>query len=194
MMRWLDAWFYSQIAIWATLFRRLDIAIEYWERVRRIKPQDVVVVATLSHLKARTGAKSEAVALMHQALAMDREQPAIWFNLGFIQQDMDEHEAALASFRQALDRDPKLDRAWYGQALSLIKLGRTEEAIAALKKNTELQPMSPYGWYQLAHAYHRLGNAKQAETVIRNLAKFEPKVAMRLERETGIKVGVNVPF
>ncbi|MBI4968253.1 MAG: tetratricopeptide repeat protein [Rhodospirillales bacterium] len=194
MMRWLDAWFYSQIAIWATLFRRLDVAIEYWQRVRRIKPNDVVVVATLSHLKARVGAKAEAVALMHQALDMNREQPAIWFNLGFVQQEMEAHEDALKSFRQALDRDSRLDRAWYGLALSLMKLGRTEEAVDALKKNTELQPMSPYGWYQLAHAYHRLGNAAQAEKVIRNLAKFEPKVAMRLEHETGIKVGANVPF
>jgi tetratricopeptide (TPR) repeat protein len=113
--------------------------------------------------------------------------PAVWFNLGFLQQDTGDHFSAIANFDRALALDEKLDRAWYGKALSLIKTGRVEEAVPLLKRNTELQPMSPFGWYQLAHAYHRLGQSERAAKVIRKLSEFEPQVARQLERETGLR-------
>ena len=69
-----------------------------------------------------------------------------------------------------------------------------EDAIPLLQKNTELQPFSPFGWYQLAHAYNRLGRTEQVERTIRQLGGFEPKVARQLERETGVHVGIDVPF
>lgn len=193
-MKWLDLWFYRQIAIWALFFKRPDVAIDYWERIRALQPGDFRVVATLAHLRASMGAREEALALLHQTLEMEPNQPGTWFNLGFMRQEDEVHEEAIAAFRRALAQDGKLDRAWYGLALSLIKTGQVEEGIEALKKNTELQPMSPYGWYQLAHAYLRLGETPQAEKVIRRLAKFEPKVAAQLERETGLKSGVDLPF
>jgi hypothetical protein len=40
----------------------------------------------------------------------------------------------------------------------------------------------------------RLGRGAQAGDAIRRLASFEPRVARQLERETGIEVGVKVPF
>jgi len=190
----IDAWFYRQMAICATLLKRDEMAIEYWERVRALRPRDTDVIATVAHLKAARGARRDAIDLVRQALDLEPQKAAYWFNLGFLQQEEGEHEEALRSFDRALGLDEKLDRAWYGKALSLIKLGRVDEAIAPLKKNTELQPMSPYGWYQLAHAYHRLGDSARVARVIRQLAGFEPKVAKQLERETGVAVGVDVPF
>ncbi|MEO5337773.1 MAG: tetratricopeptide repeat protein [Magnetospirillum sp. WYHS-4] len=190
---WLNVWYFKLIAIWATLFKMPAVAIDYWERIRALKPRDPDVLAALAHLKAIHGARGEAIALLHQILETAPDQAASWFNLGFLQQEDDRHEDAIASFRRAIALDGKLDRAWYGLALSQIKMGQVEEGVAALKKNTELQPMSPYGWYQLAHAYCRLGQTERAETVIRRLAKFEPQVARLLERETGIKAGVESP-
>jgi len=134
------------------------------------------------------------MALVRESLEMNPAQPAVWFNLGFMQQQGGDHAAALASFERALALDDKLDRAYYGRALSLIKLGRLEEAVAPLKRNTQLQPMSPYGWYQLAHVYHRLGQDERAIKVIRKLAEFEPKVAEQAQRETGVAAGVKSPF
>ncbi|MCZ7558817.1 MAG: tetratricopeptide repeat protein [Burkholderiaceae bacterium] len=82
----------------------------------------------------------------------------------------------------------------YGKGLSLVKLDRVEDAVAALKKVIELQPMSPYGYYQLAHVYHRLGDTERIVATIRRLSKFEPKVALQLERETGVDAGIEDPF
>jgi len=193
MRKKLDLWFYRQMAVWCLLLKRDAQAVEYWERVRALVPGDATVVASIAHTKVGLGHRAEAIALFRQSLDIDPAQPGNWFNLGYVLDDMGEHEEAAVVFRHALDLDGKLDRAWYGLALSLIKCGKVEEAVAALKRNTELQPMSPYGWYQLAHAYLRLGQRDKAESVIHRLAKFEPKVALQLEQETGIKAGAARP-
>ena len=59
-----------------------------------------------------------------------------------------------------------------------------------LRKNTKLQPMSPYGWYQLARVQHELGRTSETQKVLDHLARFEPKVARQLERETGLRADI----
>ena len=190
----LAAWYYKQMAVWSAVLKRDEMSLEYWQRLRAERPRDPTVVATIAHMRASDGHRDEAIALMHQALDLDPGRAEHWFNLGFLQQEREEHKEAVRSFERAIGLDAKLDRAHYGIGLSLVKLGRHEDAVAPFKKNTELQPLSPYGWYQLAHVYHRLGDSKRVARVIRQLAGFEPKVARQLERETGVVVGVEVPF
>lgn len=188
----LSVWFWRQIATWALIFKRVDMAIEFWAKIHAARPRDPRPLSTLAHLHAEKGRRSEAVALLEQAIELDPSVAASWFNLGFLLQADEQHERALAAFDQAITLDAKLDRAHYGRALSLIKLDRREEAIPALQRNIELQPMSPYGFYQLAHVQHRLGRTEEAEKTIRHLAGFEPQVARQLERETGIRAGLEV--
>lgn len=189
-----ETWFNRQIATWAMLFRREDVALERWHRVRALRPADPTVAATIAHLMAQRGDRRGAIEWLERSLALDASRAPTWFNLAFLQQELDEHEQALVAFDRAIALDDKLDRAWYGKALSLIKLGRVDEAVPLLKRNTELQPMSPYGWYQLAHAYHRLGETDKVVNVIRKLSQFEPKVAEQLQRETGVQAGVKAPY
>lgn len=188
------AWYYKQMAVWSGVLKRDEMALEYWQRLRAERPRDPTVVATIAHMRASKGHSDEAIALMHQALEIDPKRAAHWFNLGFLQQEREQHEAAIRSFGRAIDLDEKLDRAYYGKGLSLVKLGRVEEAVAALKKVIELQPMSPYGYYQLAHAWNRLGRRQNAIATIRKLSTFEPKVAKQLEREIGVDAGIPDPY
>ncbi len=188
-MKWLAAWYWRQVAAWAQMFRRTDAAIDCWERVLALQPEQPHALASIAHLSALRGDRARAIALLQRSAAL-APQAATWFNLAYLLQETERHEEALAAFDRAIALDAKLDRAWYGKALSLIKLGRVADAIPLLKRNVELQPMSPYGWYQLAHAYQRLGQREQVAKTIRRLAAFEPKVARQLEDETGVSVGV----
>jgi tetratricopeptide (TPR) repeat protein len=185
-MQALAVWYQKQIAIVSLLFKKTEIAISAWERVLEIRPGDTEALSALAHLHAEQGRKAQAVTILEQLVKQAPDLAFNWFNLGFLQQEAHQHEAALESFDRAMALDEKLDRAFYGKALSLIKLGRVDEAVPLLKKNTELQPMSPFGWYQLAHAYHRLGEKDRVAKVIRRLSEFEPKVALQLEQETGV--------
>lgn len=192
--RALNGWYWRQMATWAGILGRRELAREYWERLWSLRPADPSVMETLAHLHAAKGERAEAIALYERALAIDAKRADGWFNLGFLRQENGAHEAALEAFDHAIALNEKHDRAWYGKALSLVKLGRLEEAVPAFRRNTELQPMSPYGWYQLVHVLHRLGRRDEAEKAMRRLAAFEPKVAQQLQRETGIDIGVQVPF
>ena len=108
----LAAWFHRRMAILATLFGRPAVALSHWRAVSRLRPRDALAVATIGHLLAAEGRRDEAMAALEASLALDAGHAAVWFNLGFLQQERDEHGPALASFERALALDPKLDRAW----------------------------------------------------------------------------------
>jgi tetratricopeptide (TPR) repeat protein len=188
----LTIWYWRHMATVSELFKRDEMALEYWQRIRAARPQDPAVLGKVAFILAARGGRREAIALLEECLRLDPKSAATWFNLGYLQQEEQRHEEALASFRRALAIDEKHDRAWYGTALSLIKLERLEEAVEALRRNVKLQPMSPYGWYQLAHLQNRLGQKDEAAKTIRHLSGFEPQVAKQLERETGVVVGTRV--
>jgi len=189
-----NAWYYKQIAIWASTFKREDIAAEYWLRIAELRPNDAQPYAAASHCKAVEKRMAEAEALLRKSLEIDPKYAHGWFNLGFMIQKREAHEEALKCFDQAVRHDEKLDRAHYGRALSLIALDRPEEAKAALQRNIDLQPMSPYGYYQLAALNFRLGNEKDYKKLVRKLSAFEPKLAVQLQKETGVDAGVVDPF
>jgi tetratricopeptide (TPR) repeat protein len=178
------------MATWSTFFRQAEMAIEYWERIRGLFPNDAAVLATLAGLHAARGRKPLAIEMLRASIGIDAAKAYTHFNLGFLLQEEGEHAEALICFDRAIALNEKLDQAFYGKGLSLIKLERLDEALEPLRINTRLQPLSPYGFYQLAHALHRLGREEDAKRIIVQLSGFEPQVARQLQRETGIDAGV----
>jgi tetratricopeptide (TPR) repeat protein len=193
-MRALNAWYLKQIANWAMLFKKHEIAADYWMRLAEFQPTDPMPYTVAAHCKSELRRSLEAETLLRKALEIDAGYAPAWFNLGFLVQKRNDHEEALNCFDKAVRFQEKMDRAHYGRALSLIALNRPEEAKAALERTIDLQPMSPYGYYQLATLHHRLGDEKACVKLVRKLHKFEPQLACQLQRETGVKAGVEDPF
>ena len=180
-------WFFDQMAAWCVLFRRRDRALEYYRKMLELDPGDPLALASIAFQTAQLGRKREALAVFDRLLAVKPGDAEAHFNRGFLLQEMNDHEAAMAAFERAIALNPAHDRAHYGLALSLISTRRLEEALIPLKRNTKLQPMSPYGWYQLARVQHELGQIEATQDVLDHLARFEPKIARQLERETGLR-------
>ncbi len=150
-------------------------------------PANAYALASRSHLRAQAKRFAEALVDARALVAAHPDRSSgDWFNLGYLHEACDQLPEAEDAFRRALKLDPKADRAWYGLALALIRQQRFDEAVTALKRNTELQPMSPHGWYQLARVHIDRQQPEEARKIIRQLKKFEPKVAAQLERETGL--------
>lgn len=195
-MRTVNAWFNTQIANWAMVLKKYEIAAEYWMRTAELrsgaKSAQCLTVAATCMAELNRGVEAEA--LLRKALEISPDYPAAWFNLGFLIQKRSQHEEAVDCFDQAIRFHEKMDRAHYGRALSLIALNRPEEARAALERTIDLQPMSPYGYYQLASLHHKLGDEKACIKLVRKLHKFEPQLAAQLQRETGVQAGVEDPF
>ncbi len=187
MRDFIKRWFFNQIAAWCMLFRQRDQALVYYQKMLAIDPDDALAMASIAYHRAQQGHNREALAMFDRVVALKPGDAEAHFNRGFLLQALNDHDSAMAAFDRALAINPDHDRALYGKALSLISTRRLEEAVPPLKKNTKLQPMSPYGWYQLARVQHELGRSEETQKVLDHLARFEPKVARQLERETGLK-------
>lgn len=190
-----NAWFYGQLANWAMVFKKFEIASEFWLRVARERPKkanEPLTVAATCMAELKRGPEAEV--LLRKAIEVEPGYAAAWFNLGFLIQKREDHEEALRCFDMAIRFSEKMDRAHYGRALSLIALNRSEEAKAALQRTIDLQPMGPYGYYQLAGLHHRLGDEKACIKLIRKLHTFEPQLAAQIQKETGVQAGVEDPF
>ena len=195
-MKALNAWFYSQIAHWAMVFKRYEIAADYWmlAATNRSGEKSAELLTVAATCMAELSRNPESEALLRKALEVHSGYAPAWFNLGFLMQKRADHEEALRCFDHAIRHHEKLDRAHYGRALSLIALNRPEEAKAALERTIDLQPMSPYGYYQLATLHHKLGDEKACIKLVKKLHRFEPQLAVQLQRETGVQAGVEDPF
>ena len=182
-------WWLKLVAMASLTLGRRERALQIFNDMLHLVPQDAYALASQVHVLAQLGQKDRAVAVA-QALVQAHPEGSAghWFNLAFLLDEAGRLEEAEAAFRRAVQMDEKLDRAWYGLGLVLIRLHRLDEAIEALKRNTELQPMSPYGWYQLARVHVDRQHPEEAQRIIRHLEGFEPKVAAQLKRETGLLV------
>jgi len=176
----------DQAAAWCVLFRRRDVALDFYRRMLELDPEDTLALASMGFQYAQLGRKRDALAMFERVAALKPGDAEAHSDLGFLLQALGDHEAAMAAFRRALEANPDHDRAHYGLALSLIAQRRLQEAVAPLKRNTRLQPMSPYGWYQLARVQHDLGQVSETQKILDHLATFEPNVARQLARETGL--------
>jgi len=193
-MNFINHYFFKQVGIWAGILGKDDIAAEYWVKAscfERAPARSLVTAANHLTLAKRF---ADAEALLRRSLDLDNTQAPAWFNLGFLLQKRNQHEEAISAFDKAIRHHEHLDRAHYGRALSLMALDRNIEAKAALERTVDLQPMSPYGYYHLAHLQFRMGDEKAYRKTTRKLSSFEPKLAVQIQKETGVDAGVQDPF
>jgi len=183
----LERWYWRQVAAWALVFGLKGAARRAQERILAADPDDARALASIGYALAQEDRMREALALFDHAARVAPASFEAHYNRAYLLQKLNDHDAALAAFARAVEINPDSDLALYGQALSLIALKRLDEAVAPLERNTKLQPMSPYGWYQLGRVQHERGRTDKAQAIVDHLAKFEPKVAAQLARETGLR-------
>jgi tetratricopeptide (TPR) repeat protein len=183
----LERWYWRQVAAWALVFGLKSPSRRAHERILAADPDDVRALMSIGYMLAQEDRYREAIARFDRAARVAPDDFMAHYNRGFLLQKLNDHEAALEAFGRALALKPDNDLALYGQALSLISLRRLDEAVAPLERNTKLQPMSPYGWYQLGRVQFERGKPDKTQAIIDHLAKFEPKIAAQLARETGLR-------
>jgi tetratricopeptide (TPR) repeat protein len=171
------------VAFGALLFGMKRRALEAYEAIVRIDPDDVIARATVGNMRMEQGDAAGAIDAFREIVARRPEHADTWFNLGFIHDQRDELAEAERCFRRAIELNAAHDRALYGLGLVLIRSGRLREAVDALRQNVKLQPFSPYGYYQLAMTLHHLGESGDAWRTYEQLKNFEPRYAATLKRD-----------
>ena len=63
-------WFFDQVAAWCVLFRRRDLALEYYGKMLELDPDDPLALASIAFQTAQQGRKREALAMFDRLLAV----------------------------------------------------------------------------------------------------------------------------
>ncbi len=149
-------------------------------------PDDLYSMNSLGYEALQCGDTVQAANYFERVARIASDKSSAHFNLAYVLEKLERLDEAEQEFGAAIAIEEKMDRAWYGLGLVYERMNRLNEAAAAFERATKLQPMSPSGWYRLAWVYVKLGQMEEVRAVIQHLNGFEPEVAARLGRETGI--------
>lgn len=127
-LRWYLYRFYASAFIVLGLRQK---AIDTFEMMLALYPNDPYVLSSLAYMKTQNGDKQGAIEIYKKVVQRSDATAQSWYNLGFLQEETGQVEDAEFSFRKALKLDEKLDLAWYGLGLTLIQQRRFDEAIKA---------------------------------------------------------------
>lgn len=164
------AWAHETLATVLERQSRDADAVEHWQAVLRLRPDDGQVLARLADLFARLNRLAEARPLYERALACRPLFAETRHNYGRLLASQGELDAALAQQRAAIAEDPRFARAQTEIGLLLLKLGRPLEARAAFESALKIdeeqaEARGPLGQLLLAAREYDAA-AEQFETLI----------------------------
>ena len=99
-----NAWFYRQMAIWAGLLKRDELSLEYWERVRALRPRrrDGALHDRASARRARRASAGDRAGADRRSSSI-RDVARRGSTSASCSRQLGEHEDALRAFERALD-------------------------------------------------------------------------------------------
>ena len=113
-----------------------------------------------------------------KALALNPGLARAWNNLGVIQDDLGESEAAVVSFRTAVQLLDSFGLAWLNLGGACLNTRSYGEAAKALRQGLALIPDDAEAWARLGYCEGKLG---QSEAAIRHLRMALALRPMRME-------------
>ncbi|HEU5481506.1 MAG TPA: sulfotransferase [Sphingomicrobium sp.] len=151
---------------------------------------DQQVAALLERAAAlrRAGRVDEAIGAYRELLEREPDLPDSWYNLGYLQRQARQYEAALDSYGQALDRgvrDPEevhLNRA----VILSDHLACPGEAETELKAALKLNPNYLPALLNLGNLHEDLGDRDAAQDAYRRALAAAPADALALSRLAGV--------
>lgn len=158
-------------------------ALDAWIECFRAHPRDAEAARSAAWLLAKQKHWTAATQWFERALAIEPEHFDTWFNLGYVQEQAGNAEAAIEAFQKAVAGKPKHDRAWYGMGMVHAHRGDHAAAAAALRHAADLQPMNGAAWYALGMAQHHCNEPDAVKATIEHCLQHDPQTAKRLVQD-----------
>ena len=128
-----------------------------------------LVAAGTGEIETARKAYTEAIRLREGLYA------AGWFNLGSLERDAKQPEAAIAAYRKAIEQRKAYDEAWNNLGLVQLDMEQVEEAIGSFKQAAAIDPTSAAAWGNLGKAYAARNDYAAAATAYEEALKRAPK-------------------
>jgi len=153
---------------------RVSEAIEHYQRVLELEPDNLSALINLGAAHRQTGALENAETSLRRAVEINPNHGGTHYNLGNTLKDMGRLEDAANSFRRAVQLDPELAAAHNNLGDALSSLGQTDRAVECYQQALQVSPDNPDALNNLGNAYKRLGNFPDAITCLEKAATLAP--------------------
>jgi len=97
-----------------------------------------------------------------EVIALDDQHHAAWYNLGYVQEELQLFDQAIKSFTEALKLEPNDKDAIINLGNTYMNSEKFQLSIEQYKKAIELDKTCVMSHYNLASAYHSLQNIQEA--------------------------------
>lgn len=147
-------------------------AVEQWQMVRTLIPQDHAAYFELGRLTGRQGKLEEAKTWLGKAVAIHPSFAPGWFELGKVQAAAGDYEQAVQAFNQSLKFEPQDAQCWFDSGVALAMLNRRADAIQHYRQAVRFDPDDWKAHFELGGLLGQDGKMSEA--------KAESEAAIRL--------------
>jgi len=128
------------------------------------------------------GRLDEAAAAYREVLVHDPQSTFAYYNLGLIEQTLDNPAAAEAYYRLALGIDSNFVSALFNLAILRNEAGATQEAIDLYRQVVALQPDHADAHFNLGLALRSVGQETEAQDEIDRAIELNPSLGARVPK------------
>jgi tetratricopeptide (TPR) repeat protein len=155
----------------------LPQAIEQWQKVRDLIPQDHAAYFELGRLASAQGNFADAKDLLGRAVAMRPSFAPGWFELGQIQAAERQYGRAVQAYDQALVFQPQDSKCWFQRGVALALLGRRTDAIASYRQALQFDPAEWRAHFELGSLLGQEGKMAEAKVAAAEAVRLNPRFA-----------------
>lgn len=123
--------------------------------------QDVKILYSQAVEQLKAGKYEEGIKLLDQAIALDKNEPTLWYNRAMAKSMLRRYEEALPDFDQTIKLNAKA-KAYVGRAIARKKLTDYDGALADLGEALRMDPKSGEALYNRAMIYEIQGLSDKA--------------------------------
>ncbi len=131
---------------------------------------------------ASLGKKDEAIAEFRLEIASEQADPATrlnaWINIGLIERERGNKEAAIAAFEKVIELDSSQSEAYSYLAELYLATGKPEKAAEVEAKSKAVGAEDPNALYNLGASFWNSKEFEKAEAYFRRATELDPKFAL----------------
>ena len=154
------------------------LALELFAQARQQDPNLWQARLMEANLRAGTGDRVKALAMLQQVLIANPGSARAYMSLGRMAMERNDREEAIKNLKKALEIDPSLAEAHYHLAALHLANKELGPAEAELKKTLELNPYREDALSDLAMVYAGTKRPKLAEQAYRKTLDLNPTYAL----------------
>ena len=150
------------LAITLDKLGHLREALVTYERAFALDPDDTDLLLNLGLTAWNLNLLDGAERMFRLFIEKRPEHPAGYNNLGTVQRDKGDRNAAIETLRNAIYRMPDQPMLWNSLATVLAEEGRAEESLVFYEEALRLDPNFARVWHNLGYSYSHLGRLEKA--------------------------------